>query len=456
MSLHFTLEGLRIETGWAPHWRYSLRFRISLPPQAGRRWPALLTLVLAVWIPAVQAQSDMIANWTAPPYWSPESSKTDGRANGGGSGPFPLTTITPCRLMDTRPEYAAMGFTGAFGAPSLGGSQPSERSIPVPLGRCSIPSNARAYSLNVTVVPAGVLSYLTLWPTGVARPTVSTLNAGFQEVVANAAVVPAGTGGAISVFVTNSTHVILDINGYYVDLAALSGATGPTGPTGATGAAGAASTVPGPTGATGATGAAGVNGLPGTNGSTGPTGGPGPTGSTGATGSAGATGPAGATGSTGSASSVPGPTGATGATGPTGTGSSGLSAYGALTNDQGPIVVVLLGGTTLPLPNNQVLSGMTVSGGNTTVTIPSAGDYRMSYCIRVTAATLASARLLVNGSSAGPTVYSPSTSQSVLCRSAIVTVTAGSTVNLQLFGLIAAVTLETSGGAELLIERLGP
>lgn len=33
--------------------------------------------------------------------------------------------------------------------------------------------------------------------------------------VANAAIVPAGEGAAISVFVTDQTHVILDINGYF-------------------------------------------------------------------------------------------------------------------------------------------------------------------------------------------------------------------------------------------------
>ena len=33
--------------------------------------------------------------------------------------------------------------------------------------------------------------------------------------VANAAIVPAGTNGAISVFVTNQTHVILDTDGYF-------------------------------------------------------------------------------------------------------------------------------------------------------------------------------------------------------------------------------------------------
>jgi hypothetical protein len=41
-----------------------------------------------------------------------------------------------------------------------------------------------------------------------------TLNSWDGTVVADAAIVPAGTGGAISVFVTNRTHVILDINGY--------------------------------------------------------------------------------------------------------------------------------------------------------------------------------------------------------------------------------------------------
>jgi hypothetical protein len=33
--------------------------------------------------------------------------------------------------------------------------------------------------------------------------------------VANAAIVPAGTNGAISIYVTDNTHVILDIDGYF-------------------------------------------------------------------------------------------------------------------------------------------------------------------------------------------------------------------------------------------------
>jgi hypothetical protein len=69
--------------------------------------------------------------------------------------------------------------------------------------------------VNVTVVPDGALGYLSAWPAGAPQPNVSTLNSWDGSVVANAAIVPAGTSGAISVFATNPTNVILDINGYF-------------------------------------------------------------------------------------------------------------------------------------------------------------------------------------------------------------------------------------------------
>jgi hypothetical protein len=80
---------------------------------------------------------------------------------------------------------------------------------------CSIPSDAEALSLNFTVVPQGPLSYLTTWPTGQTQPLVSTLNAQDGAQTSNAAIVPAGTSGAIDAFVTSPTHLILDINGYF-------------------------------------------------------------------------------------------------------------------------------------------------------------------------------------------------------------------------------------------------
>jgi hypothetical protein len=115
--------------------------------------------------------------------------------------------LTPCRVADTR------NADGPFGGPIMAPATP--RSFPVPSSACGIPTTAAAYSMNVTVVPDGGLGYLTVWPTGSAQPLVSTLNSFDGSVVANAAIVPAGTNGAISVFTAGSTHVVLDINGYF-------------------------------------------------------------------------------------------------------------------------------------------------------------------------------------------------------------------------------------------------
>jgi hypothetical protein len=67
----------------------------------------------------------------------------------------------------------------------------------------------------VTVVPHGILGFLTIFPTGQAQPAVSTLNSLDGRIKANAATVPADSRGAISVFVTDTADVILDINGYF-------------------------------------------------------------------------------------------------------------------------------------------------------------------------------------------------------------------------------------------------
>jgi hypothetical protein len=57
---------------------------------------------------------------------------------------------------------------------------------------------------------------LTVWPTGQSQPGVSTLNSYEGAVLANAAIVPAGTGGSIEAYATNDTDLLIDINGYFV------------------------------------------------------------------------------------------------------------------------------------------------------------------------------------------------------------------------------------------------
>jgi hypothetical protein len=115
--------------------------------------------------------------------------------------------LTPCRVMDTR------GPIGPLGGPIIAGG--ANRTVPMLSSSCGIPAGAAAYSLNMTVVPTVYLDYLTTWPTGIPQPLVSTLNDPTGTVVANAVIVPAGTGGSIDVFVTKQTHLIVDINGYF-------------------------------------------------------------------------------------------------------------------------------------------------------------------------------------------------------------------------------------------------
>ena len=118
--------------------------------------------------------------------------------------------ITPCRIADTR------NANGPFGGPILAAG--STRDFIIPSSSCGIPSTAQAYALNVTVVPPAGLDYLTLWPSGATQPTVSTLNSD-GRVKAAAAIVGAGPSGGVSVFVTDNTHVVLDISGYFIPAA---------------------------------------------------------------------------------------------------------------------------------------------------------------------------------------------------------------------------------------------
>ncbi len=135
-----------------------------------------------------------------------------------GPTPMRFVPLAPCRVVDTRLE------NGTFGGPAIAGG--SARAFPLaendnpcnpanngPLATSSV----AAYSLNVTVVPHENLGYLTLWPTGGDRPLVSTLNSQDARIKANAAIVTAGTpSGSVSVFASNTTDVVIDINGIFI------------------------------------------------------------------------------------------------------------------------------------------------------------------------------------------------------------------------------------------------
>ena len=121
--------------------------------------------------------------------------------------PAVLVAIPPCRLSDTR------NAVGPFSGPAFAAGE--TRTYAVPAGGCGIPSTAVAYSFHIAVVPFGPLSYLQAWATGTPQPTIATLNDNSGVVFATDTIVAAGTDGAIDVYVTDATHVILNMNGYY-------------------------------------------------------------------------------------------------------------------------------------------------------------------------------------------------------------------------------------------------
>ncbi|HKD12834.1 MAG TPA: hypothetical protein VKE50_12195, partial [Thermoanaerobaculia bacterium] len=164
--------------------------------------------------------------WSAPLLWRPSAGEP-GLTGPGGAGdreqsraarpmseasvptpPLPLIGIPPCRIADTRGN----GFAGQYGPPALAPGAP--RSF-VLTGQCGIPSTAQAVSLNVTVTNTQAPGFVKIFPEGGASPVVSTLNYTAGQTVANAAVVPLGTGGGVTVGAAAGTDLILDTDGYY-------------------------------------------------------------------------------------------------------------------------------------------------------------------------------------------------------------------------------------------------
>ena len=113
-----------------------------------------------------------------------------------------------------------------------------------------------------------------------------------------------------------------------------------------------------------------------------------------------------------------GPTGATGATGPTGVNVTATSSFAA--NTSGSVLAVVLAGVLVPLPDAQVLpADITVNAANTASTI------------------------------------APLVSLSHFSNEVMLNLAAGTTVSLQMFGIVSAATLlPGSAGASLMITRL--
>ena len=114
---------------------------------------------------------------------------------------------TPTRIFDTR-----------------GGNGPvvsslTDRDVAVVGSAAAVPAGATGVSFNVTSDAAVGAGFATLHPQDAARPLISNLNHPVGSPRANAAMVRLAPAGGLKVFVNQTTHVIIDVNGYF---------TGPT------------------------------------------------------------------------------------------------------------------------------------------------------------------------------------------------------------------------------------
>ncbi|MEX0848480.1 MAG: DUF1501 domain-containing protein [Ilumatobacteraceae bacterium] len=113
-----------------------------------------------------------------------------------------LRPLTPARLADTRDG------TGVVPGP-LGPGQSIDIEV---VGRGGVPVGATAVALNVTVVEPSAPSFLTVWPSGQARPLASSVNMGTGQTVANMVLAQVGANGKVSIFNnTGSSHVVVDV-----------------------------------------------------------------------------------------------------------------------------------------------------------------------------------------------------------------------------------------------------
>jgi hypothetical protein len=119
------------------------------------------------------------------------------------------STLTPVRVLDSR---VGTGLAGTF-KPDI----PRTLSI---AGANGIPADAKAITGNLTVAGQTRAGYLSITPDPDSTPSTSTLNFPVGDTRANGVSVPLNATGDLSIVYKASggtTHVILDVTGYYLE-----------------------------------------------------------------------------------------------------------------------------------------------------------------------------------------------------------------------------------------------
>lgn len=129
------------------------------------------------------------------------------------SGPLRFYLLSsPLRVLDTRAGFSACN---APGAPVAAGTAIT---VPVRTACTGIPSAALAIAGNVAVVnnlSGSTSGFLTLYPSNVSLPLAANMNYVSGSILNNFYTVGLGTDGAFKLYASSTTHVVVDITGYY-------------------------------------------------------------------------------------------------------------------------------------------------------------------------------------------------------------------------------------------------
>jgi hypothetical protein len=104
---------------------------------------------------------------------------------------------------------------GPSGGPALDAG--SARVFTV-VGRCGVPSTARAVAFNVAVASSTDPGFLVVYPSGITRPPTSSLNYRAGQSRANNVLIGLGPAGDIVVYCGQSAgtaQAIIDVAGYF-------------------------------------------------------------------------------------------------------------------------------------------------------------------------------------------------------------------------------------------------
>lgn len=128
-----------------------------------------------------------------------------------------FTGITPTRICDTRAAGAGTVTNqcndGGAGAALAGGQA---MTVQVAGTGLPVPSTATGVVVIVTTTDTTASGFLTVWPTGIARPNASDLNWVSGETVSNLVVAELSPAGVLSIYnYAGSADVIVDVVGFY-------------------------------------------------------------------------------------------------------------------------------------------------------------------------------------------------------------------------------------------------